>query len=61
LLEAKVRLQLSLDPKTAKRVEKFMLKAHHSAASSAALELVRMGLAVYELPDGKEEAARKEC
>jgi hypothetical protein len=30
-----------------------MAKAHHKAVSSAILELVLMGLAAYEMEDGK--------
>jgi hypothetical protein len=44
---------VSLDQKVCRRLERFIAKAHHKAVSSAILELVLMGLAVYEMEDDK--------
>lgn len=51
----KVRVSVSLDQKVCSRLEKFMAKAHHKAVSSAIVELVLMGLAVYEMDNVAEE------
>lgn len=53
ILSPKVRVSVSLDQKVCRRLERFMAKAHHKAVSSAILELVLMGLAVYEMGDDK--------
>ena len=53
ILSPKVRVSVSLDQKVCRRLEKFMAEAHHKAVSSAILELVLMGLAVYEMEDDK--------
>jgi hypothetical protein len=53
VLSPKVRVSILLDQKVCGRLEKFMAEAHHKVVSSAILELVLMGLAVYEIEDGK--------
>jgi hypothetical protein len=51
ILSPKVRVSISLDQKVCGRLEKFMAEAHHKVVSTAILELVLIGLAVYEMED----------